>query len=160
MKYDWYQTPHSIIIEVYFKGACNDDVRVVIDSEQLIVEIKDDKFELRLYAPCSTPSYSITPLKVVLELQKLCAEPWKSLERTDDNNSAHPVRSKWSDINVEEDDGDEREKQDVNEFFKKIYQQGDENTRRAMRKSMEESGGTVLSTNWSDVGSRKVERKQ
>lgn len=35
--------------------------------------------------------------------------------------------------------------------------QGDEDTRRAMMKSFQESNGTVLSTNWQEVGSKKTE---
>lgn len=35
--------------------------------------------------------------------------------------------------------------------------QGDEDTRRAMMKSFVESNGTVLSTNWSEVGAKKID---
>jgi suppressor of G2 allele of SKP1 len=37
--------------------------------------------------------------------------------------------------------------------------QGDEDTRRAMMKSFVESNGTVLSTNWKEVGEKPVEFK-
>ena len=33
----------------------------------------------------------------------------------------------------------------------------DEDTRRAMNKSFQESNGTVLSTNWKEIGSKKTE---
>lgn len=36
-------------------------------------------------------------------------------------------------------------------FFKKLYKDADPDTRRAMMKSYQESNGTSLSTNWSDV---------
>ncbi|RPB03524.1 SGS-domain-containing protein [Choiromyces venosus 120613-1] len=45
----------------------------------------------------------------------------------------------------------------VNHFFKKLYKDADEDTRRAMMKSYVESNGTALSTNWSEVGKGKVE---
>ncbi|KAB8219731.1 terpenoid cyclases/protein prenyltransferase alpha-alpha toroid [Aspergillus novoparasiticus] len=45
----------------------------------------------------------------------------------------------------------------VDAFFKKLYANADENTRRAMNKSYFESQGTSLSTNWSEVSKGKVE---
>lgn len=76
--------------------------------------------------------------------------------------------------------------EDINSLFSKIYNSGDENTKRAMMKSMvsersifiqlstherlkiqklklsffckqQESNGTVLSTNWDEVGKKEVE---
>lgn len=39
-------------------------------------------------------------------------------------------------------------------FFKSLYGDLDEDSRRAMLKSYQESNGTVLSTNWGEVGSK------
>ena len=47
----------------------------------------------------------------------------------------------------------------LNEMFQKIYSNADDNTKRAMNKSFQESGGTVLSTNWSDIGKEKTDVK-
>lgn len=51
-----------------------------------------------------------------------------------------------------EDEGDP-----VNGFFKKLFAGADPDTKRAMMKSYQESNGTALSTNWSEVGKGKVE---
>jgi suppressor of G2 allele of SKP1 len=45
----------------------------------------------------------------------------------------------------------------VDGFFKKLYAGADPDTRRAMMKSYVESQGTSLSTNWSEVGTKKME---
>ena len=45
----------------------------------------------------------------------------------------------------------------VNGFFKKLFKNADPDTKRAMMKSYQESNGTALSTNWSEVGKGKVE---
>ncbi|KAL8711464.1 MAG: hypothetical protein Q9220_004122 [cf. Caloplaca sp. 1 TL-2023] len=45
----------------------------------------------------------------------------------------------------------------VNGFFQQLYSKADPDTRRAMMKSYQESNGTALSTNWSEVGKGKVE---
>lgn len=54
-------------------------------------------------------------------------------------------------IEVKEDD---EEGDELNGFFKKLYKDSNEDTRRAMMKSYQESNGTSLSTNWADVGSK------
>ena len=44
-------------------------------------------------------------------------------------------------------------------FFKQIYGQGDPEKRKAMMKSFQTSGGTVLSTDWADIEKKDYEGK-
>ena len=39
----------------------------------------------------------------------------------------------------------------LNEFFQNLFSNADDNTKKAMMKSFQESGGTALSTNWDEV---------
>ncbi|KAK2949141.1 putative SGT1 like protein [Blattamonas nauphoetae] len=45
----------------------------------------------------------------------------------------------------------------LNDLLKGIFDKADPDTRRAMMKSFQESNGTVLSTNWNEVGAKKVD---
>lgn len=75
-------------------------------------------------------------------------------------SSSAKGRKDWSAVEREvkemEGKGELEDGDPLNSFFKKIFSQGDEDTRRAMMKSFVESNGTVLSTNWSEVGTKKV----
>ena len=42
-------------------------------------------------------------------------------------------------------------------MFQDLYKDADDDQRRAMMKSFVESNGTVLSTDWTDVGKKFVE---
>lgn len=48
----------------------------------------------------------------------------------------------------------------LNNFFQSIYANASEDQRRAMIKSFQTSGGTVLSTNWDDVSKANYEQKK
>ncbi|XP_053201793.1 uncharacterized protein LOC128387075 [Panonychus citri] len=57
----------------------------------------------------------------------------------------------WDNI-VKELLAEDEEEKSADDLFKEIYSQGTDEVRRAMVKSFTESGGTVLSTNWNEVG--------
>lgn len=57
----------------------------------------------------------------------------------------------------EEDDYDvDAEGDETSRFFKVLYKDATPDQQKAMMKSYQESGGTVLSTDWSQVGSKTV----
>lgn len=75
--------------------------------------------------------------------------------------SAYPTSSKtgpknWDKV-VGGEAADDEDDKDVNFFFKQLYKNATPEQQRAMMKSFTESNGTALSTDWNDVGNRKVE---
>jgi suppressor of G2 allele of SKP1 len=73
----------------------------------------------------------------------------------------YPTSSKsgpknWDKV-VETEEAADEDGKDVNSFFKSLFANATPEQQRAMMKSFTESNGTSLSTDWNDVGSRKVE---
>ena len=178
-RHDWIQSPSHITVNVYIKGSTSENCRVDLEEQEVTLErvlSKDDSWQmhLELWAAIvpseSKVEYGST--KVELKLKKAVAGKWDHLEAQAvsvvDIDDAEAIRRRdlypssqgaknWGDIEkaIEEDkpEGDEA----LNKFFKEIYGKSSEETRRAMNKSFVESGGTVLSTNWSDIGKKKTE---
>jgi suppressor of G2 allele of SKP1 len=127
-------------------------------------------------------SYSVTASKIEIVLEKSVQRKWASLEDTEqtakDGNAepsipnqaatgpqketapSYPTSSKSGPKNWDKLASDmeaDKEGDEMNNFFQTLYAGADPDTRRAMMKSYQESNGTVLSTNWAEVGKGKVE---
>ena len=65
----------------------------------------------------------------------------------------------WDKILKELENDDHSTKSSPEDFFQQIYTNATEEQRRAMIKSFQTSGGTVLSTNWDEVKVKDYEGK-
>jgi suppressor of G2 allele of SKP1 len=80
---------------------------------------------------------------------------------------AYPTSSKtkrdWDELNIAAKKEEKEDNKDgpaaLHSLFQGIYGDGDEDTRRAMIKSYQTSGGTVLSTNWKEVQKKDYEKE-
>lgn len=167
MKYDWYQTETAVTVTVLLKNAADKNYSVKLEQNSLRLQADDiEPIELNLWNPINVEqsTHKATPSKVEIKLAKLIGQRWDALERKataeEEAAASSAARKKhdWDKISKELEKEDD-EKDDVNDLFKKIYADANEDTKKAMMKSYYESGGTVLSTNWAEVGAKQVEVK-
>lgn len=183
IRHEWYQSNTHVFITIFAKNVAKEDCVAKFNEQDVGIEIKlpgddGDEFQLDLDLFTSVvPSgckVEMSTMKIEVSLQK--KDPgvhWGSLEKqapvTADEPAlpAYPTSNKakrdWgqidrdieNDLKNEKPEGDEA----LNKLFKEIYERADEETRRAMNKSFQTSGGTVLSTNWGEVSHADYEGK-
>jgi suppressor of G2 allele of SKP1 len=183
-RHTWYQSQSYTSIEIFAKKIRKEDLEVDFGEQILSVVIKAGEseepyvFQTRLYGKIvpSKCSYSLLSTKVEIKLAKADPSQWKQLEFDPKSVTVQVATKKdvkeypsstikpskdWDRIEAEvkKEEKDEKLEGDaaLNKLFRDIYSSADEDTRRAMNKSFVESNGTVLSTNWKDVGKKKVE---
>lgn len=112
-------------------------------SENLIL-YDDVEDALEIYNACD---------KLVIKLKKKNNSVWPRLlkfEQKEKDFFSSKI-SKFDHINKSREKIEKKEhKDDLNFFFQDIFGQGDEDSKRAMMKSFQESNGTCLSTDWKE----------
>ncbi|XP_076839475.1 protein SGT1 homolog [Brachyhypopomus gauderio] len=181
IKHDWYQTESQVTVTMMVKNVKKEDVRITIEEKQLKAEVKlpsgqDYCLNVHLQHPVvpEQSTYKVLSTKVEIKMKKTEAIRWEKLEgegilpsvkhfspsQNQYPSSSHYTRN-WDKLvgDIKEEEKTEKLEGDaaLNKLFQQIYCDGSDEVKRAMNKSFTESGGTVLSTNWTDVGKRKVD---
>ncbi|KAG8347182.1 putative Suppressor of G2 allele of SKP1 [Trypanosoma vivax] len=178
---EWFQSLDQVTFTFYVRERLESDVRVRATERSLSVAIKLDstgreyEYNVKSLYDCvkaEMPVVRVLGMKVEVVLTKKAAVQWPALEALDGVSGENLVASMptcakelpypnsrgrdWNAVKLNEEDPEPQGEQALNALFQKIYGNGTDEQRRAMMKSFVESNGTVLSTNWEDVGSRYV----
>jgi len=114
------------------------------------LERKGDALPAVVVVPTAAAAASVSVPEAVVARPNVVSEV---------NYAAYPTSSKtlknWEEVEAAAKKAEEEEKPEgeaaLQKLFQSIYGGADEDTRRAMIKSFQTSGGTVLSTNWKEV---------
>eukprot|EP00933_Yihiella_yeosuensis_P081642 TRINITY_DN95303_c0_g1_i1.p1 TRINITY_DN95303_c0_g1~~TRINITY_DN95303_c0_g1_i1.p1 ORF type:complete len:394 (+),score=100.70 TRINITY_DN95303_c0_g1_i1:67-1182(+) len=183
VKREWYQNNTHTYITLFVKGVQEETCKADFQEKDVSLSFalpgstdEDYQLDLGLFDAIDSANCRIEVSKVKVEVilaKKNVGRHWDSLERKDEvveikpDMPAYPTSSKqkrdWNQIDHEIEAQEKEEKpegdQALNKLFQQIYERADPETRRAMNKSFQTSGGTVLSTNWGEVASADYEGK-
>ncbi|KAL8793339.1 MAG: hypothetical protein Q9195_004116 [Heterodermia aff. obscurata] len=221
IRHEWYQTPDTVVVNLFAKGVPKDKATIDIQERALAISFPlptGSEFDFSLdplfgKVDPSASSSKVMSTKVECVLKKATpGQKWASIESTevvqkgeqpaDDGNTdvkravlgnqstntavpSYPTSSRsgpknWDKVvddltqkkskkdkaegdgenggADDDDDGiDEFEGNGENAFLQSIFKSSNPDAQRAMMKSYQESNGTVLSTDWSEVSKKKVE---
>jgi suppressor of G2 allele of SKP1 len=156
---DTYQTAKNCAVVLYTKGHTLENLVTHPESNSLTIEADIDGTHAikawQFYSTVDPSSARVSPGRATTEivLAKSPAATWPRVEAEEAQTAV--LYEKWNKAPVAK---EEEEKPDgLDGLLQKIYKDAPEDTRRAMMKSFTESKGTVLSTDWKDIGGRFVE---
>jgi len=173
----WAQEKGQIVLTMYQKKLTKENVKVECtkDTISVLLSLPDgSKYSrhVQLVGEINTKElrWFVNPYKVqVFAPKKDRQKQWKTFELNDEEKALKKERSIFSSWSSEKEKAineqyelakkEEEEANALDSLFKKIYKDASDDTRRAMIKSYQTSGGTVLSTNWDEVKTKDYEGK-
>lgn len=185
VRFSWIQNTTDVTITVFAKNLSDEQIRVRFAPKQAHVELSlsdgstfSKTFSLPHEIDASQSSHSHNAYKVFATLRKAqLGHDWKTLQQEDANGAAVSNQStttsvysavpgkkpvNWDELDAQAKKDEEEEKPEgeaaLNKLFQSIYKGADDETKRAMMKSYQTSGGTVLSTNWGEVKKADYEK--
>jgi suppressor of G2 allele of SKP1 len=140
------------------RGHTVEDIRPDPNNQSLTLEITIDSEQYvkawAFYAPFEPAGLKIDRGRVKIEivLAKEVAVSWPRVEA--DEGATIALYERWNKASLPKEEDDKAE--GVDHFLQKIWKDASTEAQPAMMKNITESQGTVLSTNWEDVGARHV----
>ncbi|KAI0032759.1 SGS-domain-containing protein [Vararia minispora EC-137] len=181
IRHEYYETDERVVVSIFDRNADPDKVSVQFQPRSVIYAHGDKHLELGPLKGQILPeqsSFFVGKVKIELKLAKAAPTRWGGLIGDAPDplaNSAVPgprtstipmARKNWDSVSqaildaeapkTSQEDPNVNGDNTLNEFFQKLYKDADDDTRKAMMKSFQESGGTALSTNWDEVRKERV----
>lgn len=183
VRHDWFQTLTTITLNFFVKNRKDSDVKVNVQDKAFDIDIQLEGGSTFTYnfdplfgeVDASSVKVDVRVPKIEVTLTKKKATQWATLEAPEGTlaavnatnttstaagaplPSAYSSRKDWNKAKIDLDEDKPEGEAATNKFFKEIYAGAEDEQRRAMMKSFQESGGTVLSTNWKEVGAKNVD---
>ena len=187
-KYQYYQSDKFMTIAILERNVQADQLDVQIEADSIVIQLQKQGQHFTVIAGMLSESINVEQSKiqikdekVLVKLRKIEAKEWYDLldpkkklrvattttaSKSNTNNNTRPYSSTkdWNQIEqtLKQDEDNEQPQGDeaMNKLFQQIYANADPDTRRAMIKSYQTSGGTCLSTNWKEVEKKDYEKER
>jgi len=187
-KYQYYQSDKFMTVSILEPNVQEADLQVTWERDYLTVTLTKQGhaitvLDVPLYAEIDTAQSKITykAEKVLVKLRKVEeGYEWDALvgkKKTKDKDATttapkqassiprpYASHKDWNSLEHELNKEEESETPEgdaaMNKLFTKLYANADDDTKRAMIKSYQTSGGTVLSTNWDEVSKKDYETER